>query len=205
MNGVSRFVRKPLPLAVIAALCSSPAFAAPPGHVTKHGVDLDIRSMGRQIADDVAQLGNTLLLEAVSPVLDTFDVPQIQLRGTNVQVNDGALDNIQEFTGFRAFIKYTQSETSIAAFGRNIVATYNNSADQPIISATPPSTVVFQHRFLSGFSTSNDGGKTWTSGSMPPMPGSIFTFGDPSVGVDRKGTFYLRVSAPTQQASRPSR
>lgn len=190
MNVPSRFARNPLYLMLAVAIFSAPASAAPPGHITKKGVDVDVRSMGRQIADDVVQQGNALQLEAISPIPGTSVVPQIKLRGNNVQANDGALDNIQNFGFTRPFVKYTQSETSIAAFGRNIVATYNNSADQPLIQ-TGPTTLVFEHRFFSGFSTSNDGGKTWVSGSMPPLPGSIFTFGDPSVGVDRHGKFYF--------------
>jgi hypothetical protein len=43
---------------------------------------------------------------------------------------------------------------------------------------------------ISGYSTSHDGGKTWTSGFIPPAAGSPFTFGDPSLGVDRAGNFY---------------
>src|SRR5258705_9825195 len=49
----------------------------------------------------------------------------------------------------------------------------------------------FTQRFLSGFSNSTDGGSTWTSGFMPPVAGSSFTFGDPVVDVDRHGTFYF--------------
>src|SRR5262249_17471059 len=43
---------------------------------------------------------------------------------------------------------------------------------------------------ISGYSTSHDGGKTWTSGFIPPAAGSTFTFGDPSLGVDQAGNFY---------------
>jgi len=93
-------------------------------------------------------------------------VPQVQLRGGNLQVNNPALDNIQTFAGFRPFVKYTQSETTVAAFGPNIVVSYNNSADQPL--ALSGSGLTYVHRFLSGFSTSNDSGQTWTSGSIPP-------------------------------------
>ena len=87
-------------------------------------------------------------------------------------------------------MSFTQSETAIAARGRNIVATYNTSAFQPLVQISP-TTLQFVHRFLSGYSTSSDGGKTWTSSFMPPVPGSIFTFGDPAIGVDRIGNFYF--------------
>ena len=37
---------------------------------------------------------------------------------------------------------------------------------------------------------SHDGGQTWTQSSLPAIPGSPFTFGDPAVTVDRQGNFY---------------
>jgi hypothetical protein len=190
MTQPTRSVAYPLSLAVAAVLCGASALAAAPGHVTKNGVDVDLRSAGRQVADEVALLGNAVPADAVSPIPGQAVAPQVQLRGGNVQTNDAALDTIYDFGFTRPYLEYTQSETSIAAFGRNIVATYNNSADQPLVQ-TGPTTLAFVHRFLSGYSVSNDGGKTWNSGSMPPIAGSIFTFGDPSVGVDRKGNFYF--------------
>jgi hypothetical protein len=160
--------------------------------VKKNSLTLDIRSLGRGIADDVAANGAKANDDQTSPVPGVTVVPQVQLRGPNVQVNDPSLDNIQAFTvtpPTRPYFKFTQSETSIAAFGRNIVAAYNSSANQPIVQSG--NSVTFTHRFLSGFSNSNDAGKTWTSGFFPPVPGSIFTFGDPVAGVDRHGNFYF--------------
>src|SRR3989442_1064457 len=162
---------------------------APPGQVKKHGLDVDVRSLGRQLADELAVSGNTVPLDEVSPVPGGSVVPQIQLRGANVQANDGGLDNIQTFAGFRPFVKFTQSETSIAASGQNIVAGYNSSANQPL--AVIGGVLQFTHRFLSGFSASSDGGQTWTSGFVPPVAGSIFTLGDPVVAADRRGNFYF--------------
>ncbi len=164
---------------------------APQGFVMKKGVPLDIRSLGRQLGDEVAKFGNLASSHESIPVPSLPVVPQIQFRGGNVQGNDASLDNIQIFSGTRPFVKFTQSETSIAAFGRNIVAVYNTSANQPIIPNPSGPGLIFTHRFISGFSTSNDGGQTWTSGFMPPVPGSIYTFGDPVVGVDRNGIFYF--------------
>jgi hypothetical protein len=161
-----------------------------PTIVNKGGVEVDLRSSGRVIADDVIQNGNVILANETSPVPGQVIVPQIQARGGNTQVNDPALDNIQIFSGFRPFVEFTQSETSIAAFGRNIVATYNTSANQPLVQLSP-TLLQYQHRFLSGYSTSNDGGKTWASNFFPPLPGSIFTFGDPAIAVDRNGNFYF--------------
>ena len=162
-----------------------------PGVIKKNGLDVDIRSLGRQIAEEVAALGNRVADE-ISPSSPAGGniVPQIQFRGGNIQVNDPSLDNIQVFPGFRPFVKYTQSETSVAAYGPNIVAAYNSSANQPLIQASP-TTLAFTHRFLSAFSVSNDGGKSWSSGFFPPLPGSSFTFGDPALDVDRDGNFYF--------------
>ncbi len=109
---------------------------------------------------------------------------------TNRQVNDPALDNITSFPGLtRPFEFSTQSETSIAAYGKNLVVGYNSSANQKVIQ-TGPTTLQFTQRFLSGYSYSKDGGKSWKSGFIPGSAGSVNTFGDPSLGVDRKGNFY---------------
>src|SRR5712692_2687849 len=112
-------------------------------------------------------------------------------RGENhgsVQINDPALDNIQDFPGTRPFEESVQSETSMVTFGRNVVVGYNSSADQPLVLT--PAGLFFTHRHLSGYSFSHDGGRTWTSGFIPPSPGSLFTFGDPALAVDRAGNFY---------------
>jgi hypothetical protein len=111
-----------------------------------------------------------------------------------VQVNDPALDNIQFFPNAnpqpqRPFEFSIQSETSAASFGRTVVVGFNNSADQPLV-LTPQNTLAFQHRFLSGVAVSHDGGKSFKETSLPPIPGSPFTFGDPALTVDRQGSFY---------------
>jgi hypothetical protein len=162
---------------------------AGPTTVNKNGFEIDERSIGKVLADETLRAGAVILADHPLPVLGFPTFPQIQLRGGNVQTNDPALDNVQIFPGFRPFVSFTQSETSVAASGRNIVATYNTSANQPL-RPTSPTSLTFVRRFLSGFSTSHDDGATWTSGFMPPVAGSIFTFGDPSIDVDRHGNFY---------------
>jgi hypothetical protein len=159
--------------------------------INKAGFDIDERSTGRILADEMFASGNIVLEDAITPVPQLFTAPQIQLRGGNVQANDGSLDNVQIFAGFRPFVSFTQSETSLAAHGHTIVATYNTSANQPLIPNPSGPGLVFLRRLLSGFSSSADGGQTWTSGFLPPVHGSAFTFGDPSVDVDRKGHFYF--------------
>lgn len=164
-------------------------FTAGPTTINKNGFEVDERSIGKILADDTLSSGGVILADATSPVPSLLTFPQVQLRGANTQVNDPGLDNIQIFPGFRPFISYTQSETSLASFGRDIVATYNTSANQPLVPVTGG--LAFVHRFLSGYSFSHDGGQTWTSAFLPPLPGSIFTFGDPSIDVDRHGNFYF--------------
>jgi hypothetical protein len=127
------------------------------------------------------------LIPGLSPV------SQVQLRGDNVQVNDGSLDNVQVFPGQRPFFHFKDSETSIAVHGRNIVAGYNTSAgDHGVVIQGQ---LFFDQALRSGFSSSTDGGKTWASGFVPPLPGTSFTFGDPAVDVDRHGDFYYEVAA----------
>jgi hypothetical protein len=168
------------------------AQSGPPlGFVNKLGIDVDVRSGGRILADDLASSGNVILPDLATPVSGIPAVPQIQLRGDNEQVNDPAQTLIQIFTGFRPFVRATRSETSTAAFGRNIVVTYNNSTGIHVSpNPTGPGLIVDRVQ-ISGFSVSNDGGETWKSGLMPPSAGASETFGDPSVGVDRHGNFYF--------------
>ena len=73
------------------------------------------------------------------------------------------------------------------------MASYNTSAFQPLVKINP-TTLGFVHRFLSGYSSSSDGGKTWVTSPFPPLPGSIFTFGDPAIARDRTGNFDFAVA-----------
>ena len=167
--------------------------------VRKSGGDLDLRSAGRFLRDYFA--GHVLLgpeaIATSSPSVTTGTTP---LPSPNTQVNDPALDNIQVFPSFAPFLHYTQSETTVAAAGQNIVVSYNNSAGvtlarTPKAGFPPPKGpgpgLVFTRVQLSGYSVSSDGGRTWTSGYVPAAPGvGPFTFGDGVVVVDRRGNFY---------------
>ncbi len=183
-----------LAVTCLAALVSVPPAVAqegpPLGFVNKLGQDIDIRSGGRILADELSA-GNVILPDLDTPMAGVPAVPQIQLRGGNVQVNDPAQDYIQIFTGFRPFVHATQSETSAAAFGPNIVVTYNNSTGLHVIPNPSGPGLVVDRVQLSGFSSSTDGGQTWKSGFIPPSAGATETFGDPSLGVDRRGVFYF--------------
>src|SRR5262245_40166586 len=160
------------------------------GFVSKLGIDMDVRSGGRILADDLAS-GRIILPDIDSPVAGTSVVPQIQFRGGNVQANSTSEDYVQIFTGFRPFVHATQSEVSTAAFGRNIVVTYNDSTGVHVSPNPAGAGLIVDRVLFSGFATSNDGGQTWKSGFMPPAAGAAETFGDPSVGVDRHGNFFF--------------
>ena len=150
-----------------------------------------MRSNGRVLADELAASGGIVLPDVNSPVAGGSTVAQIHLRGGNVQANSTTGDYIQIFSGFRPFVHATQSEVSTAAFGRNIVVTYNDSTGLHLSPNPNGPGLIVDRVMLSGFATSNDGGQTWTSGFMPPGAGGFGTFGDPSVGVDRHGNFFF--------------
>lgn len=83
-----------------------------------------------------------------------------------------------------------QSETSVAAFGRNVYVGYNDTS-QCVDPFIPQSGASFF-----GFARSTDGGKTFTDlGPLEPNGGVASLFGDPVVIVDTtgrgSGTVYL--------------
>lgn len=179
-------------LATVSGALVKPTSAqvAPPlGFVEKLGQEIDVRSGGRIIQDQLA-VGTIILPKGGSPVGGGSTVPQIKLRGGNVQVNVPSGDFIQIFDGFSPFVHATQSEVSAAASGRNIVVTYNNSAGIHL-SPLPDGSLIIDRVQLSGFAASSDGGQSWKNGFIPPSAGASETFGDPSVGVDRHGVFYF--------------
>ena len=179
--------------------------------VRKSGGDLDLRSAGRFLRDHAA--GHVWLgpeTVATSSLSVTTGAPP--LPGPNTQANDPALDNIQIFPSFAPFLHYTQSETTVAAAGPNIVVSYNDSAGvtlarTPKAGFPPPKGpgpgLVFTRVQLSGYSVSSDGGRTWTSGYVPAAPGvGPFTFGDGVVVVDRRGNFYYSSLGATADRAR---
>ena len=160
------------------------------GFVNKLGVEVDVRSNGRILGDELAS-SHVILPDLNTPVARIPTVPQIHLRGGNVQVNNPAQDFVQIFTGFRPFVRATQSEVSAAASGPNIVVTFNDSTGLHVSPNPSGPGLIVDRVQLSSFATSNDGGQTWKTGSIPPSVGASETFGDPSVGVDRHGVFYF--------------
>jgi len=168
--------------------------ALPEGIMRKLGVEFDLRSMTRQLADELLTIPGVVLSADAVPGASVLTAHKVHLKGDNIQVNDALLDYIQTFPGFRSFIHTTESETSIAVSGKNLVATYNTSAGfhlSPAAPPAPPGSLVIDQILLSGFSTSQDGGKSWTSGFFPPVAPGGATLGDPSIDVDRNGNFYF--------------
>src|SRR5712664_1965350 len=161
------------------------------GVVTKLGQDFDVRSGGRILADEMMASGNLILPEVPTPLSGTDREAQFEGEGGNVQVNNPKQDYVQVFTGFRPFVRATQSETSLAAFGPNILVTYNDSTGVHVSPNPRGPGLIVDRVMLSGFGVSHDGGQTWKNGFMPPAAGAAETFGDPSVGVDRHGVFYF--------------
>ena len=126
---------------------------------------------------------------------------------TNVQVNDPALDHVVTFNpsvvNTRPFEFSTNSETSVVQNGQHIVVGYNSSAGA-VVEFFPGAGLFFTQLLFSAVSTSHDGGRTWTSGFVPPVsPDSPFTFGDPSLAMDRNGAIY-RLSLGTDEVGNSS-
>jgi hypothetical protein len=154
--------------------------------INKGQIELDARSGGR-IALENFRAG-TIQLDPVSAPDIHLPFPPIPLLGADVQVNDPKLDSIQIFPGTRPFVNIGSSETSVSAFGANVVAVHNASGTK-VVNTT--SGLVIQQLFGSGYSFSRDNGITWKSAYMPPLPGSAFTLGDPVIDRDRFGNFYF--------------
>jgi hypothetical protein len=104
------------------------------------------------------------------------------------QVNDPSLDRVQSFPGGPPTVTATESETSVAASGENVVVGYNSTAGVVFTDAFGG----FSQELFDGYSVSHDDGRTWRSGFIPAEPGAPlpFTLGDPSLAGDRAGNFY---------------
>lgn len=76
----------------------------------------------------------------------------------------------------------TQSETSIAVHGNNLVTGFNDSYTT-LLALT-------QGTNLNGFSYSTNGGQSWQDGGTIPNLNSWMNFGDPWIASDSTGNFY---------------
>ena len=82
-------------LTAATALAQTSDETPPPGQVQKNGIDIDVRSLGKQIFELMQQGGTLAVAGDPSPVAGGSGAAQIQTRRGNVQVNDPGLDNIQ--------------------------------------------------------------------------------------------------------------
>jgi len=183
------------------ALNVATAQAPVPGFVNKKNYRIDVRSSARILADAVKSSNQSAAANAAAPLNaagllsgyrmgpDWFG-PSLERVGGNVMVNDPNFDNIQIFPNTRPFVHTTESETALASSGSGIAAGYNSSASAIVAPAPTGGGLVFLQLLFTAYSFSNDGGKNWTSGFVPPVPGSAFTFGDPSMAVGPNGTIY---------------
>jgi hypothetical protein len=90
----------------------------------------------------------------------------------NVQVNCLAEDGMSAAN--------TQSETSVSAAGNKVVVGFNDS----LVCCIPAIN-------LTGYSVSNDGGKTFTDMGDLPFDPNVQPIGDPTVAHDSAGNFYF--------------
>jgi hypothetical protein len=190
----SPYFKGSLALLAVIALSSVSLTQVAPTVIVKNGFDIELRSDSKIFADEVFALGGVTPLDEPSSTPGLPVVPPIHFRGGNVQANSSAspFDNIvQEFTGFRPFVRATQSEVSLAASGRTVVSSYNNSSGIHVIPNPRGPGLVFDRIQISAFSTSTDGGQTFTTGFFPGVSGIPFSFGDPSIDVDRHGNFFF--------------
>lgn len=93
----------------------------------------------------------------------------------NTRVNDPAQDS-------HATDQTTQSETSVAVSGSNVVVGFNDS-QQALFGLT-------DGLDFSGYAYSSDGGSTFTDGGTLPNPGNFVNLGDPWLASDRNGNLY---------------
>jgi photosystem II stability/assembly factor-like uncharacterized protein len=116
---------------------------------------------------------------SASPSQFTPTSPAVLGPPPNLRVNDPAGDGVGDPD------MTTQNEVSIATFGSNVVAAYNDDGTSP----RPSSGTISPATNISGYSWSNDGGTTWHDSELPNHSPRINS-GDPVVVADRAGHFF---------------
>jgi hypothetical protein len=183
----------------VAAAAQNQAAAAPTprsGAVVKGTVNIDVRSSGKIVSDDMARPRlNGLKVPAsslnISPAEASAMASSLALALDNKMVNDPNQDNIQIFPGTMPFLHATESELSLVKAKGNLIAAYNNSSSAIVAPNPSGPGLVFLQLLFGAYSVSKDNGKSWTSAYFPPVPGSTFTFGDPVLAVAPNGTAYF--------------
>jgi hypothetical protein len=153
-----------------------------------------VLSAGAQLQSAITQAGGpvTVTRSKVHGLKNEKGTDSREKNKHDTQVNDPALDHTQSFAGTFPFEFATQSESTVAADGKHVVASYNTSAGAHVVEFDTPAgpALGFDQILLSGYSVSHDWGRTWSSGFVAPPTGSIATYGDGVVAKDRKGSFY---------------
>jgi len=100
--------------------------------------------------------------------------------GTSCAAESSATGNVQVncLKEDGASRQNTQSETSVSAFGQKVVVGYNDS----LVCCVPALN-------FTGYSVSNDGGKSFTDAGDLPWQPNVQPIGDPTVAHDAAGNF----------------
>ncbi|MBO9662856.1 sialidase family protein [Dokdonella sp.] len=112
----------------------------------------------------------------------------VTLKPLDRRINDASLDSIQELDGTRPFVKTTNGEPTIAEYGLALVSVFNTVGAQ--VAANEQGQPYLERNLRLAYSHSQDGGRTWRSDYLPPLPGSTTTLGYGMVANDRLGRFY---------------
>ena len=142
----------------------------PLGFITKLGEEIDVRSDGRVLADELARSGGIVLPDVNSPVAGGSTVAQIHLRGGNVQANSTTEDYIQIFRlpAFRTCHAKRSLDGGLRPQHRGHLQRFDRPSPQSESERAGPDRG--PRACCSGFATSNDGGQTWTADSCRPSP-----------------------------------
>ena len=135
-----------------------------------------------------ASIQARLNLMAGGPAIDLVNGPSTSVS----PVSDPSTDMM-----FSAFAGFTQSESSTARCGNNVVVGFNDSGS------------IFETGFFSGgglsfsgVAVSTDGGQSFKDlGPTPPGPAPNFVIGDPGVNCSDSSTFYYSQLFSTADAS----
>ena len=167
--------------AVVLALLAGAATAqAPAGTIAKNGLRLNVRS-------DFPVLAEGPLPAAKSIGNITTLVPPAA-SGTDRRVNVRALDSVQTFPGSRPFVHTSVAEGTVASFGPFLVALHGASGAEVV--ARENGALAVARNIGLAYSWSGDGGRSWDSAYLPPLPGANGSSGFGSIDVDRAGNFY---------------
>lgn len=126
----------------------------------------------------------------------------------NQKINAPHLDSIQTLPGTRPFVNTSHGDASIAVDGQRMVAAFSASGTQVVPAAGGGFTV--QRNLRIGYAYSHNGGTTWSSAYLPPLPGSHSTgngvditgAGYGIVDVDRRGFFFIGSIGTNAQGKR---